>query len=188
MRKLILIKHARPQVDDRVPSHDWALSAQGRESCQPLARLVARHEPAVVVTSHEPKAAETGRIVATALGIPVREAPGLHEHDRSNVPMMDSREFISTVALFFRDHDSLVLGLETADAALARFEQALADVVAAEPEGNIAVVTHGTVLALFAAAHGAGEAFQLWRRLGLPSLMVFDLPDYRPIQSVDRVG
>lgn len=188
MRKLILIKHARPQVDDRVPSHDWPLSAQGRESCRPLARLVAPHEPVVVVTSNEPKAAETGRIVGAELNVTVRTAPGLHEHDRANVPMMDSREFISTVALFFKDRGNLVLGLETADAALARFERALTDVVAAEPEGNIAVVTHGTVLALFAAAHGAGDAFQLWRRLGLPSMIAFELPGYRPVETVERVG
>jgi len=188
MRKLILIKHARPQVDERVASHDWVLSAPGRESCGPLARLVAAHAPVAVVTSDEPKAAESGRIVAAALGIPVRTAPGLHEHDRSNVPMMDSRAFISTVALFFKDRGQLVLGLETADEALDRFERALGDVLAAEPEGNLAVVTHGTVLALFAAAHGAGDGFQLWRRLGLPSMIVFALPEFRTVETVDRVG
>ena len=80
MRKLILVKHARPQVTDGVASHEWGLSDEGRAACGPLAEAIRPHDPAVIVTSNEPKAQETGRLVADALGKPLETVPGLQEH------------------------------------------------------------------------------------------------------------
>jgi broad specificity phosphatase PhoE len=187
MRKLILVKHARPQVEEDVPSHDWHLSEEGRAACGPLAEAVRPHEPDIIVTSDEPKAHETGLLLGGVLGKPVEVVQGLHEHDRSNVPMMHSREFLGMLALFFKQRDRLVLGKETADEAGKRFRTALDKLVAGRPSGNIAVVTHGTVLALFAADHGAGDAFVLYRKLGLPSLVVFSIPDYRLVEVAERI-
>ena len=187
MPKLILIKHAKPNVEEDVPSHEWQLSPQGRESCKALAQVVAKYEPRAMVTSDEPKAIETGSIVAETLGIGVRMVEGLHEHDRTNVPMMQSREFISTMALFFKDRRRLVLGRETAEKALDRFTRAVEELLEGEPEGNVAIVTHGTVLALFAAEHGAGDGFLLWRKMGLPSLAVLSRPDLNILEVIERI-
>src|SRR5687768_5455394 len=99
MRKLILVKHAPPEVVPGVPPEQWALSEKGRGLCAPLADALAPHEPTVVVSSEEPKAAETARLVAERLSVPWKTSPGLHEHDRSNVPHMRSGEFISLVEL-----------------------------------------------------------------------------------------
>src|SRR3954471_7667984 len=151
MRKLILIKHASPLVIPGTPPEKWKLSDKGRESCGPLAEAIRAHTPSVIVASEEPKARETAEILGRNLGVPVETAPDLHEHDRSNVPHMRSGEFISHMEVFFRRPDELVLGLETADEALGRFEAALDAVLARPPAGNVAVVTHGTVLALFIA-------------------------------------
>jgi broad specificity phosphatase PhoE len=186
MRKLILIKHSKPAVDEAVPSHEWRLSDEGRDRCGPLIERLRPHEPSIVITSNEPKAIESGEIVAAALKKPLEQAEGLHEHDRSNVPMMASRDFISTMALFFKDRRRLVVGKETAEQAAQRFAQAIERVIESHPDGNLAVVTHATVLALFASAHGAGDTFQLWRRLGLPSLVVFSLPDLSLLEVLER--
>ncbi len=188
MRKLILIKHGKPQTDPARPSHEWSLSEQGREQSRALAERVRAFAPAVVVTSEEPKAAETGRIVAELLGVSCESAAGLEEHDRSNVPMMDTREFISTMAMFFKRPDELVLGRETASAAQSRIQTAIDAVLAKHVAGNIAIVTHGTVLALFAQARSAeDDAFACWRRMGLPSFIVFDLPAMARVAAVDRI-
>ena len=187
MRKLILIKHAKPAVDEQIPSHEWGLSQEGRYACAPLAEALRAHDPAVIASSDEPKALETARLVGEALGKPVEELPDLREHDRSNVPMMRSRDFISTMALFFKDRTRLVCGRETAQQATARISRAVDQLLAAHPTGNVAAVTHGTVLALFASEHGAGDAFGLWRRLGLPSIVVFSCPDLRVLEIVDRI-
>lgn len=188
MRKLILIKHARPTVIENVPAEKWELSDEGRAACKPLAEVVRPHDPAVIVTSEERKAMETGRLVADALGKPTETTSGLHEHDRSNVPMMRSSEFLSALAMFFKESNRLVLGRETADEAAGRFDRAIQAVLARHPEGNIAVVTHGTVLALFASENGSGDPFLLYRQLGLPSVVVFSIPDFRVLEKRERVG
>jgi broad specificity phosphatase PhoE len=187
-RKLILIKHTRPEIVENVPARDWRSSEEGRRACGPLAEAVRGFEPGIIITSDEPKAQETGRLVADALGKPLETAAGLHEHDRGNVPMMRSGEFLSALATFFKQPGRLVLGRETADEAAGRFDQAIQALLAKHAEGNIAVVTHGTVLALFASENGAGDPFTLYRQLGLPSIVVFSVPDYRLIEKRERIG
>jgi broad specificity phosphatase PhoE len=187
MRKLILVKHARPQVVEAIPSHDWRLSDEGRAACGPLAEVLRPLDPGVIITSDEPKAQETGQLLGEALGKPVNTGSDLHEHDRSNVPMMPSREFLSLLALFFKQRNRLVLGMETADECAARFQNAVDSIVSEYQEDNIAVVTHGTVLALFAADHGAGDAFLLYRKMGLPSLISFSIPDHHVGETIERI-
>ena len=179
MRKLILIKHAKPLVDPAKPSQLWNLSDDGRQQARALAGQVAPLEPAIIISSDEPKAIETAQILADELKLPTEAAPDLHEHDRSNVPHMRSGEFISHVELFFRRPNDLVLGRESANDALGRFENAIEDVLEKHPEGNVAVVSHGTVIALFIEHHSDRNGFQIWREMSLPSFAVFELPEMR---------
>src|SRR6478735_987757 len=150
MAKLILIKHARPEVDPAVASEEWRLGAEGRDGAKRLAGRLASHDFARLYSSTEPKALETAQIIDRPMDLSVCEHPGLHEHDRRNVPHMASREFISMVALFFNEPDSLVLGDETADEAYARFGAAVDEVLAKEGGGDVGIVSHGTVISLFA--------------------------------------
>lgn len=186
MSKLILIKHASPQQEDGVPSHEWRLSEVGREKAKALAEHIRAHAPELIVTSDEPKAIETGEIITAALGITSEIASDLHEHDRTNVPLMRTGEFISAMAQFFKERDQLVLGSETASDALARFDIALQRVLERHRDKTIAIVSHGTVLALFAAPHAAIDAFQLWRRMGLPSFLVLDTDGMKLLDIVER--
>jgi broad specificity phosphatase PhoE len=187
MRKLILIKHAPPEVVPGVPPERWSLSERGRQLCIPLAEAVMPYAPAAVVSSTEPKAAETGKLIASALGVPFETAPDLHEHDRSDVPHMPSREFISAMELFFRRPGELVLGRETADGAEARFRKAVTRVLDTRAGGNVAVVSHGTVIALLVAKAAGQSPFRLWRELGLPSFLVLAWPDLVVEQMVASV-
>ena len=188
MRKLILIKHAAPLVVPGTPPDKWKLSDKGRESIPALAAAVRAHAPAVIVASEEPKARETAELLGQALGVPVETATGLHEHDRTNVPHMRSGEFISHVEVFFRKPTERVLGRESAVQALDRFEQAVNDVVAHRANDNVAIVSHGTVIALLAAEHSDHYGFELWRQMGLPSFAVFELPAFKLSELVAKVG
>jgi broad specificity phosphatase PhoE len=187
MRRLILIKHAKPAVVEGVPSEEWSLSEEGRRACGPLAAALRQYDIRRLVSSEEPKAAETATLVAESLDVSPHIAPGLHEHDRSNVPMMATRDFISSMAHFFKEHARRVLGRESADETAERFNAAVNEVIASQADGDVAIVTHGTVLAIFAAANGGGDPFKLWRQLGLPSLAVFQLPDKKLLEIVDRI-
>lgn len=186
MRKLLLIKHAPPEVIPGVPTEKWTLGEKGRAACVPLADALASYEPTVIISSEEPKAAETARLVAERLRISWRTAPGLHEHDRSNVPHLRTGEFISMMELFFRRPNELVLGRESADEARARFDMAVQRVLSENPDGNVAIVSHGTVIAMLL-DQAERDPFQTWRAMGLPSFAILSTPEMKLLQSVDRL-
>jgi broad specificity phosphatase PhoE len=188
MRKLILIKHASPLVIPGTPPEKWSLSDKGKESCAALAHALREYKPTTIVSSTEPKAIETAQLTAAALKIDTSTAEDLHEHDRSNVPHMRSGEFISHMELFFRKPNERVLGRESAEQCADRFEDAVHDLLDQHKTGNVAIVTHGTVIALFIARHTGGNAFEWWRKMGLPSFAVMSLPDLKLEKSVDRIA
>lgn len=188
MPKLILIKHASPEVIPGQPPETWKLSDKGRQSCVPLAEKLAAYSIAKIFSSSEPKAIETAELVATKLGITTEVANDLFEHDRSDVPHMRSGEFISAMEQFFRRPDELVLGKETASECEQRFDAAIKDLLTAHAGKEIAVVSHGTVLALFLAKLTGRSAFLLWREFGLPSFAVLDLDEMKVLQTVPQLA
>jgi broad specificity phosphatase PhoE len=169
--RLILVKHAWPDVDPGRPAAEWPLSARGRTDAAALAVQLAPYTPGRVVASAEPKARDTGRALADALGVPFAIRPGLHEHERRTTPYLPKAEFEAAVARFFAEPDALVLGEETARAARARFAAAV-DAAVTEPGGTPVVVAHGTVIALYLADRLGVDPFATWTALGLPSYAV----------------
>jgi broad specificity phosphatase PhoE len=186
MRHLILIKHARPQVDPSISSEEWTLGDEGRAGAARLVERLRGYDFARLFCSSEPKAAQTAAVIGHGLGRPVEQANDLFEHDRRDVPHMETREFISLVALLFKEPGRLVLGNETADEAYERFADAVDGLIERE-RGDVAVVTHGTVISLFAQRRANEEPFALWRRMGLPSFIVLEIPSWRAVEVCDRV-
>jgi len=186
MTRLLLVKHSLPEIDPAVDASAWRLSAEGRCRCDGLAERIARSNPARIVASEEAKATETGRLVAARLRLPFETAPGLHEHDRTGVPFLTARAFALRVEDLFRQPNTLVLGRETARVAEARFGVAVGAVVAAHSGETLAVVAHGTVIALWVAARTGEDGFSLWRRLDLPSAVVVALPDGAVVEVIER--
>jgi len=184
-RKLILVRHSLPEMVTGVLASEWHLSAEGCRRCSVLAGRLAAYELAAVISSEEPKAIETGQIVAETLGLPFETAPGLHEHVRGVVRDLGSREgFQAQVARFFEHPDELVLGYETADEAHARFARAIASVIERRPTTNLAIVSHGTVMALFITRTAGLDPIPFWKGLGLPSIVVLSLPDLEALEMV----
>jgi broad specificity phosphatase PhoE len=172
-----------------VPASQWVLSTEGRRRCQSLAKHVATYEPAAIIASEEPKAVETGQIVARILGLPFETALGLHEHKRAVVRDLDSPDtFQAQVAAFFERPGELVLGFETADQAHARFTQALSRILERHSAGNLAIVSHGTVMTLLIARANHLDPLPFWRNLGLPASAVLSLPDLKLVEVVPQPG
>ena len=141
------------------------------------------------VTSTEPKAIETGELAARTLGIPWRVMEDLHEHERETAPYFATREeFLKAVAAFFARPGELVFGDETAFEARARFAGAVESVVAAYPQENIAIVTHGTVLSLFASQYTGEEPFAFWQNLGMPAIVAFSVPEMKLLAQVNEIA
>jgi broad specificity phosphatase PhoE len=166
MPNLIFIRHSQSQPDSEIPSRLWQLTDEGRRRCEPLAEQLIPYELDVIMTSTEPKAIETGELVAQKLEIPCRVMENLHEHERETAPFFDTQEeFREAVANLFVRPTELVFGDETAFEAQARFSEAVESVIAAYPQNNIAIVTHGTVLSLFASQYTRQESYAIWQSL-----------------------
>jgi broad specificity phosphatase PhoE len=149
--------------------------------------MLASLQPEVIVTSSEPKAMETAEIVSKHIGKNLEVGEGLHEHDRSNVTFLSAGEFQTAVADFFMHPQKLVFGKETAEQAQQRFAKAIEQVLGKHSRGNVVVVAHGTVIALFIADCVNAEPFPLWQRLGLPSYIILSIPDFRVLDIVEKV-
>jgi broad specificity phosphatase PhoE len=178
MSKLILIKHAPPQVTPEVASNRWVLTAEGQARCEWLAGALAEQGVAALYSSLEPKALETAALVAIRLGLEVRPRPGLQENDRTGLGFDTAGGVKARIQRFFEAPSELVMGEETGAAALDRFEGAILAARAEAPDQTIAVVAHGTVLTLLTAKHNPISAFEFWGSLGMPSFVVLDGPRF----------
>ena len=187
MPHLLLIKHASVEVEQSKPPSSWHLSEKGRGQVPALAEKLRAHQPKVVVTSVEPKAMQTGDLLAATLNVPVERADGLHEHDRDDVQFMKTNIFISAMALFFSKPNDRRLGNESASEALARFEAAIDGVIAKHPDQEIAVVSHGTVIALLVEKLAGDNPFVVWREMGLPSYVVIDTTTKKIVERMNAV-
>jgi broad specificity phosphatase PhoE len=186
-RQLILIRHSLPEIVTGVPASQWRLSAEGRHRCKRLAEKLAAYDLSAVVASEEPKASETGLIVAEILGIPFSFAPGLHEHERGVVRALGSPEdFRAQVARLFECPGDLVMGYETADEAHTRFAAAVARVLATHPD-DIAIVSHGTVMTLFISRANNLDPYPFWAGLGLPAFAILSVPDLHLLRIIEEV-
>lgn len=187
MQQLILVKHSIPDISESVPAKTWKLSEAGRERAHILAKELATYQPAVIFTSSEPKAEETGQIVADALNVTRRTMPDLHEHDRTGEPFGTKAEFEQRVQRFFDQPDTLVYGNESASAAGERFAAAVQTCINQQKQENTVIVAHGTVITLFVALHNPVIEYDLWKRLKMPSYVVLSLPDFQVIEIVETI-
>ena len=185
MHRLILVRHAAPDVQPGIPARDWPLSVDGRIEAERLAaRLTTLRAPAVIFSSPERKAFETAGLIACAHGLKVERADDLREHDRTGVGYLDADAFAAAIARFFARPEELVFGRETAAHAGTRFAAAVRELSARTPNRDILLVTHGAVLTLYAAAVAGVEPLPFWRGLGMPAAFVLSLPDHRPLQRL----
>ena len=187
--RLVLVKHSHVDVVPGRPPRTWELSGEGRRRAAVLADRLAEFDAARVVSSVEPKAVETGEIVAQRLGVPSARVAGLHEQLRDTAPYLGAEDFEAAIAWLFDEPSKVVFGEESADAASGRFSAA-ADALAedAATAGRDAIViAHGTVIALYVARVAGIEPFPLWQSLGMPSYVVLSKGARRQVEVVTTV-
>ena len=183
MSRFLLVRHAQPEIQPDVPSNRWVLNERGRQQAVRTAELLRAYRPEVVISSEEPKASETGQIIADALNLPRYGALGLEEHDRTGVPYFDDMaEFEAAVKRFFERSAEQVFGGERADDTKQRFVGAVREVLAVYPTQTVALVAHGTVNTLFAQAFNPVSPFELWQTWPLAGFAVLSRPEFRLLE------
>jgi broad specificity phosphatase PhoE len=184
---LVLVKHARPEVDPSVPAASWELGVEGLAGALRLAERLRPLGLGLVVSSVEPKAAETGRLVAEALDLAWQTGHDLHEHVRPSVGYLAQEEFEASIRRFFSTPASVVFGDESADAAHRRFSAAIDALVRVHRGRRLCVVAHGTVLSLLLGRRYGLDEWATWKALGTPSYVVVDRRTRSVVEVVREV-
>ncbi len=191
MHKLVLVKHSLPEIDETKPAKEWQLGFEGRVRCKALADALMGYHPDVVISSVEPKALQTARMLVGLLDeptLPWETMEGLHEHDRSDVKYLGRDEFEKSVEEFFAKPSQKIFGGETADEAHDRFARAIRAALAKHGERTMIVVTHGTVISLFVSRLAKIDPFPLWKGLELPSYIVLAFPNLSLLKIANSVA
>ena len=187
MSELVLVRHSKPEVDPTQPAQEWKLGETGLRRAKLLAGRLKTFAPNVIWSSKETKSIETAGVVASAFQVPVRVTDGLEEHHRIGTPYFPTQlEFEGAIERFFTRPDQLMLGTETAEQALKRFTSAINQAIALGDPHTV-VVTHGTVMTLYVANKCGVSPMEFWKRLGLPSFVVIQLPKIKIHSLVESV-
>ena len=131
------------------------------------------------MSSSGPKAIGTAQIIANYLGLSTEIVPGLHEHERPLTSLTSEARYRKSIDRLFAEPDNLTFGSETANEAGQRFYQAVRPLLRRYPDQGLAVVSHGTVMAMYAAIHTNIDPHAIWQQIGLPGALIFSRPQFQ---------
>lgn len=190
MPKLILIKHAQPVLDAATAARNWPLSDKGREQAGQLGEnLAGKFAISHLFASTEPKAQQTAAIAGEALGLRPVVDPRFCEIDRPPLPIVNADEHLAMNRRIFEQPTKAMIGAESADAALARFSAGVTAIAHLSGRGDVAVVCHGTVIALFVAKHNPStDGLLLWQSLGCPGYVCLAESDYALLATAAKLS
>ena len=170
MGKIYLIRHGAPVPDPAVSSHLWPIDSDKSSQIKAFA-LRFPDGVSTIYPSTEQKALSTALRLAPLWNARVAQGnPGFDEQQRHTVGWYeDVADFRAAVSQLFDHPNEVVFGEESAVQALARFKNAIAALP--KTDDAVAVVTHGTVMALYLADISGRPATYIWQRiqaLGMP--------------------
>ncbi|CAA9349616.1 MAG: Glucosyl-3-phosphoglycerate phosphatase [uncultured Nocardioidaceae bacterium] len=164
-RRLVVWRHGRTEWNAQGIAQgqsDVPLDDVGREQASTAAPLVARYEPARIVSSDLSRALDTAQALADLAGLAVQPDPRLREFDlgaREGQTMQESfAMFPDEMAAWQRGEEARFGAGETLGEAAKRFAAALDDVADATGPGDVSVVV----------SHGGGMRAGICAWLGFP--------------------
>jgi broad specificity phosphatase PhoE len=142
----LYITHPQVTIDQAIAVPKWRLSEIGAARARMAADRAWAGRLRRVVSSEETKAIETADILASAAGIDVEIAHGMHENDRSATGFLPPAAFEDAADWFFAHPEDSFRGWERAIDAQSRIVAAVERVLAGHDESRpIAFVGHGGV-------------------------------------------
>jgi broad specificity phosphatase PhoE len=182
-----LIRHAQPEIDTTAPANEWRLSHQGKMDAKQFSVDNLPREISLLISSYEPKAIETAKIMGTASGIESIIAGGLEEHHRENILFIQNpAHFQRHVKNMFSQPDKCVFGSESANQASNRFQKSIATLLAQYPEDTIGFITHGTVISLLMGVVNSKVSYDIWDKLKLPDFRQINIDKFLSTYNIKR--
>jgi broad specificity phosphatase PhoE len=174
MERLILVRHAEPEVNPKQPAAEWPLTGRGEFAVRRLATVLSGLEPTWIVTSPERKARETAALLAESLEIPVVEDELIAEHGAGPDEFItDYGTFRQLVEAHFAQPGAVVFRLEAAADAARRM--AICVDQCRDAGGVPVLVSHGRIMASWLADLTGQNAWEIWNAFRLPDLIEVDL-------------
>ena len=195
MTRLLLVRHGRSEMNAQHRIQGWLdspLDALGRSQAEAVAQRLRLEAPEALYTSTLRRARETAEIIAAALDdVPLVDDDRLRERNVGHIAGMTGEEVeVEFPGLLKRWRQSRMVtppGGEEPRDFWERVMAAFENIAARHPEGTVAVVTHGGVLATYM-GHLLGLEAGEWPPLsfGNTSLSIVELNgDVARIQLVN---
>ena len=197
--RVILVRHARSQVDAARPAYAWGLADEGRAGARRLAALALFGHAGGFYAGPEPKMIDTLVPVAAEYAQEVQTDPAFAESHSEG--WLGPEAFLATVQRFFTSPDQPPApGWEPATEAAARFAAGITRLRERHPPvrhpghtlpGTFAVASGGRALTAYLGTllgYTAEEAFAAWRQLQMPDLAVLGLSAIAPPHLVIPFG
>ncbi len=169
MNRVIVVRHALPEIERGTASKLWGLSDSSREDCVLMAHALPKDLAPIILCSDERKARETAEVLALRLGLQVNADDRLAEVDRPQVWDRDYREVAASYLAGAPEP-----GWEARESVMARFSAGVAAAREAAGERDVAIVSHGMAMSLWAASVTSIDVAAWWRELTLPDAWRID--------------
>lgn len=168
--RIILVRHAMPEVERGVSSRSWRLGESAKEDCVLLAHALPSHLAPTVYCSDQPKVVETAAVIALRRGLSVVQDARFAEVDQGD--RWIEEDYRGVAARYLSGFDEP--GWEPRDQVVARFGAGIAGVCSRRQGGDTVVVSHGLALSLWLASVTGIELVTFWRDLSFPDAWAVD--------------
>jgi 2,3-bisphosphoglycerate-dependent phosphoglycerate mutase len=165
MTVFYLIRHAHA---DWIPDEQRPLSAKGKADALRLTDLLGIYPIAGIYSSPFKRALQTVAPLASRLGLTIYPEPDLRERTLGDAPGL--YDFFASVMKTWQDATFSYPGGESNAAAQKRGVAVLQKLKEQYPGGNLALSTHGNLLALVLQHYDPSVDYPFWKALTMPDV------------------
>jgi len=185
---ITFIRHSKVNFNSSTPITSWGLTDEGVKLASELAESEVVRNIEMVHSSLEIKSLETAVIIAKKNGLNIQTDSRFSEITTfTNRIFPNFEEYAET---FFTDKVERWNSGESKVEALTRFQKALDECVKIEEgkgRSNIAIVTHGAILALFGAQFTKQPIWEIHKKIKQPDIALFDTEKQQFLQIQGKV-
>lgn len=173
--KIVFIRHSKSLVNPRIPIDTWGISDEGVLLAKQLQNLPEIQTLQVIYSSLQPKAIETAVLATKNRGVFLKTDDRLTETTSFTRKFVEEPELEENSKKYYANLQVKINGGESQEEALNRFMAALNSIVSEEKDKqSVGVVSHGSILATFAAQYIEKTAYQILQNMRQPDVAVFD--------------
>lgn len=163
----VVIRHAQSRPDPDLTQDDWPLSEAGRAQAEALRETLGGHGIERIYSSPYPRAVDTVRPLATALGLSIETRHDLRERRLATMDVENWREALEKT---WADFDYALPGGESSNACQERVRGCVLGILRGNDAARIAICSHGNAIALLLNSIDSSFHFAEWAAMGNPHL------------------